>query len=71
MPKQKKKNGKAMPSRTAISSRLRKGDIAAIARKTGYDASHVGRVLHGLRSNPSGEIMKAAQQMIGRRKVNA
>ena len=71
MPNQKKKNGKAVPSQKSISARLRKGDLAAIARKTGYDASHVGRVIHGLRSNPSGEIMKAAQQMIGRRKANA
>jgi len=53
----------------AIQARLKRGDFAKIAERTGYDASHVRRVLMGERSNPSGEIVKAAYTTVGRRKA--
>jgi transposase-like protein len=57
--------------RAAIAVRLRRGDISAIATKTGYDKSHVGRVLRGTSTNPSNEIVNAAYTMVSRRKVSA
>lgn len=51
----------------AISRRLRKGDISAIADKTGYDQSHVSRVLRGERNNDS--IVNAAYTRVGKRSV--
>lgn len=57
--------------RTAIQVRLRRGDISAIATKTGYDKSHVGRVLRGESTNPSNEIVNTAYTMVSRRKVSA
>lgn len=56
---------------SVISQRLRTGDTTAVANKTGYDASHVSRVLRGQRSNPSGEIVNAAYSRVSKRKVNA
>lgn len=56
---------------SVISQRLRTGDMKAVAIKTGYEASHVSRVLRGLRSNPSGEIVNAAYSRVSKRKVNA
>lgn len=52
-----------------ISARLRKGDFTSISKKTGYDVSHVSRVLRGIRSNPSGEIISTAYTMVSKRKV--
>ena len=52
-----------------ISSRLRRGDITAVAVKTGYDQSHVSRVLSGQRNNV--RIVDAAYSRVNRRKVNA
>lgn len=56
---------------SVISQRLRTGDMTAVANKTGYDASHVSRVLRGQRSNPSGEIVNTAYSRVSKRKVNA
>ena len=56
---------------SVISQRLRTGDMTAVATKTGYDTSHVSRVLRGLRSNPSGEIVNAAYSRVSKRKVTA
>jgi hypothetical protein len=49
-------------------SRFRKGDITAIAKITGYDPSHVSRVLRGKRVNPSGKIVNAAYSRVSKRK---
>lgn len=51
-----------------ISSKLKRGDISKIASITMYDASHVSRVLNGDSKNPSGEIVKAAKQLVSKRK---
>ena len=55
--------------RAAVSVRLRRGDIAELAVRTGYDKSHVARVLRGESNNPSNEIVNAAYKMVGRRKI--
>ena len=52
----------------SIRKKMRTGDIAAIARGTGYDQSHVSRVLKGESSNPSGDIVKYAKKMVSKRK---
>lgn len=57
--------------RVAVAVRLRRGDIAEVARRTGYDKSHVSRVLNGTSTNPSNEIVNAAYKMVGRRKIAA
>lgn len=71
----KKATMKSAPSasdkRSAIQVRLRRGDIAAIATRTGYDKSHVARVLRGESNNPSNEIVNTAYKMVSRRKVSA
>lgn len=54
---------------SAVTPRLRRGDMSELARRTGYDQSHVSRVLRGIRSNP--EIVSAAYKMVGRRRVGA
>lgn len=54
-----------------ISSRLRHGDIAELSDRTGYDSSHVRRVLRGERNNPSGKIVQAAYTMVSKRKAIA
>ncbi len=51
-----------------IRQKMRVGDIAAIARATGYDQSHVSRVLKGDSKNPSGDIVKYAKKMVSKRK---
>lgn len=53
----------------AVQARLRRGDFTTIAQRTGYDSSHVSRVLSGERKNPSGEILKIAYSLVGRRKA--
>jgi|688.fasta_scaffold649115_1 hypothetical protein len=55
--------------RTAIGSRLRRGDMTQIAALTGYDVSHVCRVIRGTRNNP--EIVNAAYSHVGKRKAKA
>jgi transcriptional regulator with XRE-family HTH domain len=54
---------------TAIRLRRRSGDVKYVAMKTGYDQSHVSRVLRGERNNP--EIVNAAYQRVSKRKVTA
>jgi hypothetical protein len=54
-----------------ISSRLRRGDIVEVSDRTGYDSSHVRRVLRGERGNPSGKIVQTAYTMVSKRKVTA
>lgn len=54
----------------AISERLRRGDVTAIAQRTGFDVSYVSRVLNGKR-NPSAAIVNDAYKAVRRRKVTA
>jgi len=51
-----------------ITPRLRRGDFANLATITGYDPSHVRRVLLGMR-NPNTQIVNEAYKRIGRRKT--
>lgn len=51
-----------------ISPRLRRGDINAIAYRTGYDQSHVSRVLRGERGANS-YIVETAYTQVKNRKV--
>jgi len=55
----------------AITKRLRRGDFTAIAKLTGYDNTHVSRVLKGISANPSGEIVNATFARVKSRKVIA
>lgn len=50
-----------------ISPRLRRGDINAIAFCTGYDQSHVSRVLRGERG-PNPAIVESAYSQVKNRK---
>jgi PP-loop superfamily ATP-utilizing enzyme len=50
-----------------ISPRLRRGDINVIAFRTGYDQSHVSRVLRGERGANS-YIVEAAYSQVKNRK---
>jgi transcriptional regulator with XRE-family HTH domain len=54
---------------SVIQPRWRSGDLTEIARRTGYDTSHVSRVINGISNNPSGEIVNEAYRMVGKRKV--
>ena len=56
---------------SVIQPRLISGDVNKISAITGYEISHVRRVLKGERGNPSGEIVKAAYTMVSKRKVTA
>ena len=51
-----------------LRKKLERGDISRIAKVTGYDNSHVARVIRGEAGNPSGEIMKYAKKMVTTRK---
>ena len=51
-----------------IQRRLRSGDFSRISRLTGYDPSHVSRVIRGESSNPSGAIVSTAYEMTRNRK---
>ena len=51
----------------AIAQCRRTGDNATIAAKTGYDPSHVSRVLRGQRNNES--IVNVAYASMSKRKV--
>lgn len=75
MPKAKTKTPKTGTSTktprqklATVRSRSRKGDTSKIAELTGYDYSHVRRVLKGERNNPSGEIIEAAYSLVSTRK---
>lgn len=75
MPKAKSKTPKAGASTktksqklATIRSRSRRGDISIISKLTGYEYSHVNRVLKGERNNPSGEIIEAAYSLVSKRK---
>jgi len=52
-----------------IQTRLRKGDIQSIAFQTGYDSSHVSRVLRGIAKNPSNRIINATYTKVASRKA--
>lgn len=56
---------------SVIQPRLRRGDAITISARTGYEISHVRRVLKGECGNPSGEIVKTAYAMVSKRKVKA
>jgi hypothetical protein len=49
-----------------ISPRLRRGDITAIASKSGYDLSYVSRVLRGERG-PNPTIVESAYAQVKNR----
>lgn len=51
-----------------VASKIRFGEYTKIANATGYDASHVWRVVRGECSNPTGEIMQYTNKLVGRRK---
>ena len=66
------KTGKSLnpvQKRQAIKVRLRRGDISEIAARTGYDQSHVSRVIRGIRQNDA--ILNAAYTRVSKRKVTA
>jgi hypothetical protein len=73
MPKVKatstKKTISTSEKRAIVVSRLRRGDVTEIASLTGYDISHVSRVIRGTRNNP--EIVNAAYSRVSKRKVKA
>jgi len=48
--------------------KLRRGDLTTISLITGYDASHVARVIRGERKNPCGRIANVAYELLGKRK---
>jgi hypothetical protein len=54
-----------------VSARIRRGDFTAIAKATGYDNTHVSKVIRGFANNPSGEIVNYAYDFVGKRKVTA
>lgn len=64
------KTGKLTPAQklNVIGPRLRRGDFANLAQITGYDPSHVRRVLIG-ESGPNQQIVNEAYKRIGRRKL--
>jgi len=47
-----------------VKSNLKRGDITKVAAATGYEISHVGRVLRGVNSNPSGKIVTEAYRLV-------
>lgn len=51
-----------------ISPRVKRGDYAKLAEKTGFHSSYVRRVLIGER-NPNEAIINEAYKTIGRRKT--
>lgn len=53
-----------------ISPRLRRGDLTKIANATGYELSHVSRVLRGKRG-PTARIVSTAYDIVKSRKVTA
>lgn len=52
-----------------ITPRLKRGDFANLSRITGYDPSHVRRVLIG-ESNPNVSIINEAYKRMNRRKTS-
>ena len=62
--------GKLTPAQklSVIEPRLRRGDFSNLAWITGYDPSHVRRVLIG-ESGPNTQIINEAYKRIGRRKL--
>jgi hypothetical protein len=54
--------------RLAITQRLRRGDFAKLSVLTGYDKTHVSKVIRGVSNNPSGEILNTAYKFLGKRK---
>lgn len=54
--------------RTAITQRLRRGDFVKLSVLTGYDKTHVSKVIRGVSNNPSGEILNTAYKFVGKRK---
>ena len=48
--------------------KLRHGDLTTISIITGYDRSHVARVIRGERKNPCGRIANVAYELLGKRK---
>lgn len=62
----KNTNKKAANPNAGILSKLKAGEIATIASKTGYSASHVSNVLAGRRTNSA--IVTTASKITSRRK---
>ena len=51
-----------------INPRIKRGDYAKLAKRTGFHPSHVRRVLIG-ENNPNETIINEAYKTIGRRKT--
>jgi len=67
--KEKKSKLSTAQKLQAIAQRRRRGDTSAIVAKTGYEYSHVCRVLNGQRNNES--IVNTAYSHMSKRKVKA
>lgn len=67
--KTKKKSPSVQQKRRTILDKIRHGDIGKIAELSGYERSHVGRVIKGERNNPV--IVDTAYAMLNKRKVNS
>ena len=65
--KEKKSKLSTAQKLQAIAQRRRRGDTIILATKTGYEYSHVCRVLNGQRNNES--IVNAAYSHMSKRKV--
>jgi len=65
------KGGKKSASQklATVRTKLRHGDFALISKLTGYDPTHVRRVIVGVSNNPSGKIANTAYTVVGKRKV--
>jgi hypothetical protein len=64
-----KKDEAISKKRVTISARLRRGDMTQIAALTGYDISHVSRVIRGIKNNSN--IVNAAYSHVSKRKAKA
>ena len=53
----------------AVRTKYCRGDFSRIARLTGYDVSHVSRVIAGTSKNPNGRIAEMAYRMASQRKT--
>ncbi len=50
-----------------VQSKIKRGDYAAVASATGFNRSHVWRVLNGERGLNT-DILNAASKMVGRKR---
>lgn len=50
-------------------AKMRRGDYTKIAMRSGYDVSHVIRVINGESNNPNGRILRVARELTRGRKA--